>query len=540
MSVLTDYSAYSGYVYHEPKTNWTSTNEIKKTLTAVEIEKSKSLKTGGLPVISNGKAAHIDDSDNHCSIYGASGFKKSTCGFMPLINITALSNESMVIIDPKGELYSRTAKHVKDCGYNTIVLNFRDFNADGYNPLHYPAKLWKNEGNTDKAASVANDFCSAIAQRQDDHRNIDPFWPETAKAFINGVLPMMFDSYKDIDSINLLTLADYFTERSADCLKEFVFESKVNNAAMSNMRTVLSEPEKTRLSTLATCSSFIQPFIQNDKLARMLSHSTFELEDLAEPKTALYIITDDTTTVCNPIVGVLISQLQTVLVDKAFHSENGKVENRVNFILDEFCSFPIPGICEALATHRSRNIRYFLCIQSLSALSARYPHYESLLANCATALFFGSTEEKLLKMISDRCGETEKTSSGRPEPLISVPELMTLKKNWDSKEVLYMNLAESIRYCTTLPAIEQYEAFDCEKSVLPNIIHPPVNVYTFRDLLHDISIEEAKMPFAQPSKHSKTKLRTSKRNTSDFKSDIQKELEAKFDELFGPVSDEEE
>ncbi len=539
MSVLTDFSAYSGYVYHEPKTNWTSTNEIKKTLTAVEIDKSKSLKTGGLPIISNGKTAHIDDSDNHCSIYGTSGFKKSTCGFMPLINITALSNESMVIHDPKGELYRRTAKHVEECGYNIIVLNYRDFNADGYNPLHYPAKLWK-AGNIDKAASVTNDFNSAIAQKQDSNNNVDSFWPVTAKGYNSGVLPLMYDSYKNIDDINVLSLADYYTDRTADCLKEFVFESKINNAAMTNLKTVLSEPDKTRMSTLATCSSFIQPFIQNDKLARMLSHSTFELEDIANEKTALYIITDDTTTVCNPIVGVLISQLQTVLVDKAFHSENGKLKNRVNFILDEFCSIPIPGMCEALATHRSRNIRYFLCIQSLSALSARYPNYESLLANCATELFFGSTEEKLLKMISERCGETEKTSSGRTEPLISVPELMTLKKNWDSKEVLYMNLAESIRYCATLPAIEQYEAFDCEKSVLPNIIHPPVNVYTFRDLLHDISIDEAKMPFAQPSKHSKTKSRTSKRNTSDFKSDIQKELEAKFDELFGPVSDEEE
>ena len=541
MTILPNDTATPGYMFKEPKTNWTSTSKLKEKLTYVNFDKTSIFSAGGIPVISDGKTAYIDSSDNHCVIYGASGFKKSICTFMPLIGSLSYAGESMVILDPKGELYSRTAALLKALGYRIIVLNFRDFNGDGYNPLNYPAKLWREEAETDKAASVANDFCCTLAQRQENHRNIDPFWPDTAKAYINGVLPMMFDSYKNIDDINILTLADYFTDRSADCLKEFVNESKINNAAMTNLKTVLSEPDKTRMSTLSTCSSFIQPFIQNDKLARMLSHSTFELEDIAKEKTALYIITDDTTTVCNPIVGVLLSQLQTVLVDKAFHSEKGKLDNRVNFILDEFCSFPIPGICEALATHRSRNIRYYICIQSIDALSDRYPHYESLLANCATTLFLGSTEMKLLEMISTRCGETEKTYSGRKEPLISVPELMTLRKSWDSKEALYLNLAESVRYCTNLPAIEQYENFSCYgKSDLPDITHPKVNVYTFRELLRDISIEEAKSPFCEPPKP-KIKKNKKKETTKDsfLSEDIQKELEMKFDELFGSMSEEE-
>lgn len=541
MTILSNDNAIPGYMFKDPKTNWTSTSKLKEKLTCVDFDKTSTFSSGGIPVISNGKTAYIDTSDNHCVIYGASGFKKSICTFMPLIGSLSYAGESMVILDPKGELYSRTAALLKALGYKIIVLNFRDFNGDGYNPLNYPAKLWREEAETDKAASVANDFCCTLAQRQENHRNIDPFWPDTAKAYINGVLPLMFDSYKNIDDINILTLADYFTDRSADCLKEFVNESKINNTAMTNLKTVLSEPDKTRMSTLSTCSSFIQPFIQNDKLARMLSHSTFELEDIANAKTALYIITDDTTTVCNPIVGVLLSQLQTVLVNKAFHSEKGKLDTRVNFILDEFCSFPIPRICEALATHRSRNIRYYLCVQSIDALSDRYPHYESLLTNCATTLFLGSTEMKLLEMISTRCGETEKTYSGRKEPLISVPELMTLRKSWNSKEALYLNLAESVRYCTNLPAIEQYENFSCYgKSDLPDITHPKVNVYTFRELLRDISIEEAKSPFCEPPKPKVKKSKKKETTKDSFLSvDIQKELEMKFDELFGSMSEEE-
>lgn len=43
----------------------------------------------------------------------------------------------------------------------------------------------------------------------------------------------------------------------------------------------------------------------------MLSHSTFHLEDLCKKKTALYIVTDDTTTTADSIVGIIISQIQT-------------------------------------------------------------------------------------------------------------------------------------------------------------------------------------------------------------------------------------
>ena len=536
-------AVYSGYIYDIPKTNWTNKSEVEGNLTYVDFEKERSIPVGGIPIISDGKTGYIDASDNHCVIYGSSGAKKSTCLYMPMICTMAKAGENMVISDPKGELYSRTGKFVKSQGYRIIVVNFRDYNGDAYNPLHYPARLWKEVGDTDKASMVASEFCSVLAQGQEENGKVDPFWPSTAKAYINGVEPLMFDSYNDINDINIMSLADYFTERTADLLREYVNQSRIKNAAMTNLRTVLSEPDKTRMSTLATCSSFIQSFIQNDKLARMLSYSTFELEDLTKKKTALYIITDDTTTVCNPIVGVLLSQLQTVLIDKAFHSENGKLSARVNFLLDEFCSFPIPGICEALATHRSRNIRYFLCVQSLDALSNKYPHYESLLANCATSLFLGSTEMKLLENISERLGETERTATGKKEPLISISELMTLRKSWDFKEAIYLNLSDATRYCTTLPAIEQYESFNkYGKSELPNKVYPKVSVYTFEDLLNDISDDKAKRPFESQPKKKVDKKNKSKNDEDTFTLDysLQKELEAKFDELFGALSDDEE
>jgi type IV secretory pathway TraG/TraD family ATPase VirD4 len=496
MNTLTHKSDYLEYIFKSPSTNWTSKKRIKDMLTLVELNGTK-IQSGGMPIISDGKIAYIDDSDNNCTIFGASGFKKSICAFMPLIKVLAQAGENMVTLDPKGELYKRTANLLQVHGYKIIVLNFRDYNGDGFNPLYLPAKHWKLS-QTDIAEVMTNNLVSALSNKEEQSKDSDPFWPDTAKAYINGILPLMFDSY-EIKDINFLSLADYFTNITANILKDFICDKAIkSNVAIANIRSVLSEPPDTRMSTLATCSSFIQPFIQNEKLCRMLSHSTFELEDIANEKTALYIITDDTTNTCNTIVGNLITQLQTVLVNKAFHSVDGRLPNRVNFILDEFCSFPIPEIGQSLATHRSRNIRYYLCIQSIDALSERYPHYEGLLTNCATTLFLGSTEMKLLENISVRLGVTEKTTSKLKEPLISVQELMTLKKDWYSKEAIYFNLAKAIRYCTTLPAIEQYDGV-CQygNSSLPDTTHPEVSVYKFSNLFLDTSIGKIKMPFSK-------------------------------------------
>lgn len=153
----------------------------------------------------------------------------------------------------------------------------------------------------------------------------------------------------------------------------------------------------------------------------------------------------------------------------------------------------------------------------------------------------------MLEIISKRCGTTKITMSGHEEPLISVPELMTLRKDWYSKEAIYLNLATGMRYCTTLPSIEKYEDFcNYGEAELPDIEHPPVKYYSFVNLLQDISEGKANRPFhTMPKSENDNKRMTHKskvKKSSDdiLDEDIRRELEAKFDELFGALEDEED
>lgn len=518
-------SEYTGYTFDNSGASWTSKEEVKRKLLAVNLDSNEPIEAGGLPVMVEGRTAYIDTNDGHTAFEAISGMKKSICGFMPLIHMIGRAGENAIITDPKGELFNRTSGYLQSLGYRTICLNFRTLDQDAFNIMEYPAITYRYK-DKDKGAMLLSDMIEAFASKQRRSGKVDPFWCDTAVPFMYGTGIIMLESYPRIESINVLSWANMNTEEQISHLRSIASTVKAKNAAMTGLREVLSEPEKTLMSTVSTASSFLAPFKKNEKLIRMLSNSTFSLGDLCKPKTALYIITDDTTTTYDEIVGIIISQLQTYLVDRAYNLPKERLATRVNFILDEFASYPLPPeqIQNALATHRSRNIRYYLCIQSIAGLQSRYENYDALLLNCATTVYMGSTESEMLSRVSRQCGNTNITLDGSEKPLITEAELMALKKEWSYKEAIYLNLSESIKYCAELPSIETYGTTDR----LPFVTHheyPDVDVYTIDELISDVNSGKVYIPFSELKKTRgvKDKITT-------------KELEEKFNLLFGPIS----
>ena len=196
---------------------------------------------------------------------------------------------------------------------------------------------------------------------------------------------------------------------------------------------------------------------------------------------------------------------------------------------------------KALATHRSRGIRYYLCVQTLDGLKQRYEHVEAMLANCGNTLFLGSTERELLERISTQCGTTCITPTGAEKLLCSPAELMTLKKAWDYKEALYLNLPDSIRYCTTLPSIEAYDMGNYSAPV-KRYRHPRIASYTVERFIKDIAKERIEIPFSVDQKRMrrrKAKENEAKSEESNLSKKQREEIEQEFEELFDKLDSEE-
>ena len=141
---------------------------------------------GGFPVINNGKDAWVDDSGQpHALIMGASGSGKTQAFMFPLIKILGRHGESMIVTDPKGELYENCGALLKEKGYKIILLNFRDpREGAAWNPFSYPYRIYK-EGNSDKANELLQDLASNILI--DPNNKAEPFWEQTASNFFTGL-----------------------------------------------------------------------------------------------------------------------------------------------------------------------------------------------------------------------------------------------------------------------------------------------------------------------------------------------------------------
>lgn len=179
-------ASYAGYVYEKPVTHWTSSEDVKKRLTKVDLTSAEGIEAGGMPIISDGKTVYVDSEDGHTAIDASSGMKKSLCCFMPLIRILAQANENMILTDPKGELFGRTAGFLKSRGYNVSCLDFRTMDKDCFNILRYPATVYRG-GDKEKGLSLLSDIISTLAEPQ-RQRAKDPFWPDTAALWMNGAM----------------------------------------------------------------------------------------------------------------------------------------------------------------------------------------------------------------------------------------------------------------------------------------------------------------------------------------------------------------
>lgn len=467
------------YAFPPQESGFATENQLQQKYTQVLLEKDKTLEAGGLPVKSDGVSAIINTENEHSLIYGGTASKKTRTLIIPLIEILAQARESMIIMDIKGELsdgktFPEICGALEANGFACKFFNLREMNGDGFNLLLEPYRLYKN-GNRDEAIRMCNDIVEALASIYHGTK-ADPFWEMTAKLYLVSVMILMFEMCQNVKQINMLTLASYTDWDSCEDMRQIAELINIENNIMTMLRSVTSEPEKTRMSTLATVNSMMTNFLTNEKLLKMLSNSTFDLHEVSKKPTALFIILPDEVDTYAGIAGLMLQQISATLVQDAYKS-GGKLSRRVNFLCDEFCNYYVPGMMRSISAHRSRNIRWYLVCQSQKQLEACYPNEaDTIVANCTNIYFLNSSELSLLEYLSKRAGCTTITQDGSPAPIIRVADLQGLKKGWTYTDV-YFTSADT-HYVSAMPDISQYKFVSAYKKQIPMPIRdfpaPPI------------------------------------------------------------------
>ena len=413
---------------------WCKTREMKKTLKEVDISADK-IDHAGIAIISDGKKMWVDDGEAHNLVVGATGSGKTQIVSFPMIKLLAKAGESMIMTDPKGELYEKTSEMLREKGYNIVVLNFRDpQKGNAWNPMNLPYKLYK-EGNMDKAVELLDDLALNILY--EEKNSGDPFWEKSGADYFSGLALGLFEdadeSQINLNSMNLMSSLgeERFGGPNNNYIKEYFNMKDPSRPAYVNASGTVYAPDETKGGVLSTFKQKVKLFSSRDNLSEMLSYSDFEMKDIGRKKTAVFMIVQDEKKTLHPLATIFIKQCYETLIDVAQES-GGHLPYRTNFILDEFANMPpLKDVTTMVTAARSRHIRFTFIIQNYAQLTQVYgkENAETIKGNC-NILYLISNELQALEEISKMCGEVKSKEKDKTAstPLVTVSDLQRLNQ----------------------------------------------------------------------------------------------------------------
>lgn len=385
----------------------------------VQINEKSVIEKGGIPIMYDEKNLYLNNDDSHSLIIGTTGSGKTQATILPLIKLSMLANESIVVNDVNGDIYKRTANNFKENGYNVVVLDFDNPKyGNSWNPLELPYKLYQ-DGERDKALKIIEDLGYYLFTDITD--TMDSYWINTSIDYFCGLTLYLIENASK-DQINLRSVFALATElQNEETAKRFLKEIGKNNQIYYNVSGTLETPIETRAGIISTFIQKIKVFISRDNLSNMMLKSDFDILNVTDEKTIVYIISG-ISSYSNSLIPLFVSQV--------FESKRIYGSSKVlNIILDDFYNMlSLKDAPNILNYSRSINIRYTVVIRSFNDLLNVYgkENTEMIKMCFGKIIYLLSNDIYTLEEVSKLCGNQEK--DGNVIPLVTVEELKYLDK----------------------------------------------------------------------------------------------------------------
>lgn len=384
---------------------WMTSAEIKKVLSVKSISETDGTILG--VDIKTGKVISLPlDSrlNRHTAIFGASGTGKSRCFVRNQISQCALRGESVIVTDPKGELFADSSNYLRKKGYKVRIFNLVDPKfSDSWNCLN------EIRCNPDQIELMSQTFADVIIKNTGGNESKDPFWDTAEMNLLKALcLLVALDERRDESQKTIGAVYEMLTNNDEKRLDKEFSVLRQGHPAKAPWAIFKQAGDNVRGNVIIGLGARMQVF-QSSIIKSITAHTEIDLEAPAKEKCAYYVIMSDQDSTLDFLSSLFFSFLFIRLVRYAdIYGKNGKCDTYVNFILDEFPNIgQIPDFTKKLSTIRSRELRVAIIFQNIAQLQNRYPNglYEEILGNCDTHLFLGCTDETTAKFISTRTGE---------------------------------------------------------------------------------------------------------------------------------------
>jgi len=387
-----EYSSKGTYGTSEFMTN----KEMKEVFEVDSIKNNDGILLGSL----KGKEVFLPKDtfmNKNIAVFGASGSMKSRAFVRNYIFQAVRRGESVVLTDPKSELYEDLAEYLKNNGYDVKVFNL-------ISPEH--SDSWNCIGDINGDDLLAQTFTDVVIKNTTMGKS-DQFWDSASTNLLKALVLYVSTKYEG----DKKTIGEAYRLLCITELKELDGMFSIldyDEPAYAPYRIFKQSSDTVRSSIIVGLGARLQIF-QNKMIRNITSYDEINLTEAGLKKCAYFCITSDQQSTFDFMGSLFFSFLFIKLVGYADnYGYDGKLPVPVNFVLDEFPNIgAIPDFKKKISTTRSRGINISVIFQSLAQLKNRYPDdvWQEILGNCDTQLFLGCTDETTAKLVSDRTGD---------------------------------------------------------------------------------------------------------------------------------------
>ena len=417
----------------------------------------------------------------------------------------------------------------------------------------------------------------------------DPYWDDMAEMLLKALIYYLM-AVRPEEEQNLASCSELVRAANSNggnnLLTELINQLPYDHPARMYYKSIEIAPEKTYGSILSSLQSKLGKF-DSKEIAEVTSTDTINFEEIGSRKTAVYVISSDTHKAYDFLLTIFFSQMIQQLYDFA-DKNGGRLKVPTFFILDEFANIgQIPDFDKKISTSRSRGISFSVILQNLDQLEAVYEKsYETIMGNCDTHVFLGSNSFKTVEYFSKALGEKtitrENLSVNRDKQFhrqgYSDSDQVMARALMTPDELRRMDNDLCIIYEKGIKPVKARKYYYFETPMAKKLAEYSLNHLEFdignrgewrkynpynpyqeekKDGGQDLKIESLDDLFEDKtdSTANKEDLNVNEENLNQAEAptlpqvedrkeddilsvDVQKQLEAKFDELFGPFDEE--
>ncbi len=394
--------------------------------------------------------------DTHLLAIGATRSGKTTGYVIPTINVLLNKKErpSLVISDPKQELYRGNAKKFADRGYRVLQLDFTNYvHSDCWNPLTKYFRAYRRYLEVESLVTVvehegalkhaldgviyddSDELERAVNERREGYfdevekgittlalaampqgNDKDPFWIESARDLLRAILyGMLEDSQSGAvteDTFSFDTVLRIF-DTFSDAEKEYdggYFTRRdpaTSKAYQLAHKCIVEQAPTTRRCISSEFAAKINKF-RDTAVRRITCTNTFEMQELDDGvPTVIFVSYKDEESLHYEVISMFLSNLYTELIGVA-RKRGDRLQRPFYFLLDEFGNLPpFNDFDKVISACAGRNIWFLLILQSYAQLYHIYGKEtaEIIKDNLNTHIFFGTNNPETKREFSEECGK---------------------------------------------------------------------------------------------------------------------------------------